>query len=324
MRGLQLPPGLVQSGVYLLTRRNGERLVERTNDIVVRMGRHARTYNDIAEICFWPVPGKELSSLLRAVEDELGELVRPSKGSASVDDRSGRNASATDPYLDRVAWIETHLGGSEGDRLAEVFDQRERTRPLFDQLQRHDVYDRLIALIALFLERLIPAPHTSERRNWVITSLPSTARTTVWRRLICLSVNNVEALTIGEQFDGTRWCVAGFISAAAPSQWSRSVMPGAATRRGAFIAPTYYETVGQGAQIGFDSLDALGPLLDSDTVLDLVGELMMRLVRRGNGMYGRFHDYNLADAVLGLVQTNGEAGTARPAGREGFEPSDAL
>ena len=34
-------------------------------------------------------------------------------------------------------------------------------------------------------------------------------------------------------------------------------------------------------------------------MLDLVGELMMRLVRRGKGMYGRFHDYNLSDAVLG-------------------------
>jgi hypothetical protein len=24
----------------------------------------------------------------------------------------------------------------------------------------------------------------------------------------------------------------------------------------------------------------------------------MRLMRRGRGMYGRFHDYNLADAIL--------------------------
>ena len=38
--------------------------------------------------------------------------------------------------------------------------------------------------------------------------------------------------------------------------------------------------------------------LRDDEILDLVGGLVMRLIKRGRGLYGRFHDYNLADLIL--------------------------
>jgi hypothetical protein len=154
--------------------------------------------------------------------------------------------------------------------------------------------------------------------------LPSTMRTRVWHRLVCLSVNNIEAITIGEQHDGNQWVVTGFMSGAPWPASAPFVLPAEARHRGAFIAPEFYKTVGDVSQVGFDSLAALEMLLDTDPVLDLVGALMMRLIRRGRGMYGRFHDYNLADAVLDKSSPVRQDEPARPAGREGFEPSDAL
>ncbi len=41
--------------------------------------------------------------------------------------------------------------------------------------------------------------------------------------------------------------------------------------------------------------------MEDETVLELVGAMTMRLIRRGRGLYGRFHDYNLADRILDLA-----------------------
>ena len=49
---------------------------------------------------------------------------------------------------------------------------------------------------------------------------------------------------------------------------------------------------------------ALKPPWNDDEILDLVGALSMRLMRRGRGLYGRFHDYNLADCILGMPPTS--------------------
>jgi hypothetical protein len=295
--GLQLPAGMARSGIYLLEFANGDRYLGQSRDLVLRIGGHRRTWNDITSLGVLPVAESDLDAAYLDAERRFGRLTRsplePDKP------RRGR-PEPFDPFLARIAWIEAYLGEDETRRPPDDPDQRERTRPLFERLCVHPQFEQLRSVISLYLERVVPAPPATERRNWVITSLPSTCRTKVWHRLICLSINNVEALTIGEQFDGSRWHVCGFMSAAATDRSDRRLLPAAARRGGAYLAPAYYKTVGDVTQIGFDSLDAVGPLLGSDDVLDLVGELAMRLMRRGRGMYGRFHDYNLADAVLGV------------------------
>ncbi len=319
--GLQIPRHVCRSGVYLLTFADGDRYLGRTNDIVTRVGGHSRCYEDITGVEFLPTPSGDLDATFRACEARLGALNRNHFGEDFDKKRTRRSNTRADPFSERIRWMEENLAEGDVSRPPELPDQRERTRPNFDRLGAHADFDPLCRLIALFLERVVPAPAATERRNWVITSMPSTARTRVWHRLICLSVNNVEALTIGEQFEGARWTVAGFLSAAATTRATRSLLPEGAVRKGGYIAPAYYQTVGKVSQIGFDSLAALKPLLDSDRVLDLVSELVMRLMWRGTGLYGRFHDYNLADIVLGLEPNPPVGGTA---GREGFEPSEAL
>ena len=305
-RGLKLPASVGRCGAYCLTMSNGDHYLGQTHDLIVRMGGHARTYgySSLAGIEFHPVPPRDLDRAFRELEALRGPT-RWTRSGIVGRGRIGSDMAALDPYLDRVQWIETNLAGIEADRLPETPGQRERTQPKFDQLGAHPEFEHLRTLIAIFLDRLIPEPPATECRNWVITSLPSTARTKVWHRLICLSVNNIEALTIGEQYDGDRWVVTGFMSGA---PWPSSApfgLPANLQEAGAFVAPEYYKTVGDVTQVGFDSLAAFELLLDNDQVLDLVGELMMRLVRRGRGMYGRFHDYNLADAVLGLESRPG-------------------
>ena len=299
-RGLQLPPAIGRRGVYRLTFGDGNRYIGRTDDMIVRMGGHFRTYEDIIGISFLPISSGDLDSALAALEALVGRSTRSHVGGATTS--STNNAeTVTDPCLSRLDWIESQFADSQLHRRPpEPPDQRERTRPQFERLAAHPDFASLQGLVHRYLDRVVVVPRATERRNWVITSMPSTARTKVWHRLLCLSINNVEALTIGEQLVGDHWTVAGFMSAAAPRGPRPADLPRSAVRSGAFDAPAHYRTLGDLSQIGFDSLAALSPLLDSDRVLDRAGELAMRLMRRGRGMYGRFHDYNLADAVLSV------------------------
>jgi hypothetical protein len=210
------------------------------------------------------------------------------------------DAPDLDPVLDRMQWADERLLGRQDTRPVERPDQRERTRPLFDRLSIHPDFERIVAFVTRYLDLFVPAPASTEVAHWVITSLPSTMKTRLWHRLICLSINNVEVLTIGEQFDGECWTTLGFMSANPSNRHPDALLTPAVRSRGVFLAPAWYKTVGPVYQVGFDSLDGLQAALEDDEILELVGAVAMRLMRRGRGLYGRFHDYNLADRVLGM------------------------
>ena len=293
-RGPALPAGVPRAGAYRVDFTTDECYLGQTENIVLRLGSHRRTWDDMRAIAFWPkldctdVSDLPLAGPLRAA--------RPGPPLRKVD----IDAPNIDPVLDRMQWADDSLLGRPDARPAERPDQRERTRPLFDRLSGHPDFERIVSLVARYLDLFVPAPASTEVANWVITSLPSTARTRLWHRLICLSINNVEALTIGEQFDGESWTTLGFMTANPSESLPDALLTQSAQARGVFAAPAWYKTVGPVYQIGFDNLDGLEAALEVEEMLDLVGAMAMRLMRRGRGLYGRFHDYNLADCVLDM------------------------
>ena len=291
-RGPSLPGGVSRQGCYRIEFTTGERFIGRTDNIVLRIGSHRRTWDDMRAITFWS--GAEMDS----VSMGSGEMrtARPVPPLRKVDSE----APVMDPVLDRMQWGDDRLMGQPDTRPTERPDQRDRTRPLFERLSSHPDFTRIVSLVARYLDLFVPAPATTEVGNWVITSLPSTLKTRFWHRLICLSINNVEALTIGEQFDGECWTTLGFMSANPADTHPDAILTSSLRDGGVFLAPAWYETVGPVYQVGFDGLDGLEAAMECDEMLDLVGALSMRLMRRGRGLYGRFHDYNLADCILGM------------------------
>ena len=133
---------------------------------------------------------------------------------------------------------------------------------------------------------------------------------------------NWEALTIGTQFNGEGWSTVGFMSANPAEGSHANLLSPELSELGAFLAPTFYDSVGPVYQVGFDGLDGFEAALGDDDIQDIVGAFAMRMMKRGRGLYGRFHDYNLSDRMLEVAL--GRVPRKRAAGREGFEPSDAL
>jgi hypothetical protein len=292
-RGPSLPLGTPRSGTYRVEFTNGECYVGETDNIVLRLGSHGRTWDDMRAIRFWP--GKDCEERSALADRSPVRVARPGPPLRKVD----AETPEIDPVLDRMQWSDDLLLGRQDARPVERPDQRERTRPLFDRLSKHPDFERIATLVARYLDLFVPAPASTEVAHWVITSLPSTAKTRLWHRLACLSINNVEALTIGEQFDGKCWTTLGFMSANPSERHPDKLLTRDVQSRGVFVASAWYKTVGPVYQVGFDDLDGLEAALEDEEVLDLVGAMAMRLMRRGRGLYGRFHDYNLADVVLG-------------------------
>ena len=309
-RGATLPDGVSSVGAYQITFGNGQKFAGSTGNIILRLGGHARTWSDMTNIEFWPDhPGPPL-----AIDNP--RLAHPADPLRRID----RDHPDIDPVIARMQWQDELLFGQSARRPPERPDQRQRTRTNFDRLADHADFAIIVDLLRTYLDLLVPAPVATEVENWVITALPSTMKTRFWHRLVCLSINNVEAVTIGEQFDGERWSTLGFVSANPSTENLSALISSEMIDAGVFLAPAWYQTVGPVYQIGFDNLNAFRLILEDDILLDLIGGLAMRLIRRGRGLYRRFHDYNLADLLL-----EGDFDAALvPAGREGFEPSDAL
>jgi hypothetical protein len=293
-RGPSLPSGTPRSGRYRIEFINGEYYVGQTDNIMLRVGSHRRTWDDMRAITFWPGLGSEAGA--ESAGNRPLRISRPGLPLRKID----ADLPDIDPVLDRMQWADEHLLGRPDTRPVERTDQRERTRPLFDRLSNHPDFERLVSLVARYLDLFVPAPASTEIGNWVITSLPSTVKTRFWHRLICLSINNVEALTIGEQFDGGCWTTLGFMTANPSDRDPGTLLSDRLRARGIFLAPAWYKTVGPVYQLGFDNLDGLEAALEDDEVLDLTGAMAMRLMRRGRGLYGRFHDYNLADRIINM------------------------
>ena len=146
------------------------------------------------------------------------------------------------------------------------------------------------ALLLVYIVRVVPWPHETERRFWSVSSLPATKRSATHRRLCTVSVNNVETLVIAEVLHEGEWLTAGFLN----------VAPGTAAGHQENVLRRTYRTVGAVDSVHFDGLDHLGDLLNDSSVVAAAGRTALGLMRKGRGMMARFHDTALADDVFML------------------------
>src|SRR5689334_1949207 len=135
-RGPSLPFGTPKSGRYRVDFTNGECYLGQTDSIVLRLGSHGRTWDDMRTTTFWPGRNCEEGA---ALADARAPTVAPSGPPVR---KVEANAHDVDPTLDRMRWADEHLVGREDARPAERPDQRGRTRPHFGRLSRHPGFAR--------------------------------------------------------------------------------------------------------------------------------------------------------------------------------------
>jgi hypothetical protein len=170
--------------------------------------------------------------------------------------------------------------------------------------QRAD-YGDIVLLLALYVAKVINTrPDLTECKEWYVSALPSTNRARNHHRLSAISVNNAEVLVICEgRDDQTRpWETFWFMNTAPVDmpRWAADE-----TYAG------YYHTTGVVTRVFGNRAIDLAALLTDRKVLDAARLLAHGLLRKGPGLYARYHSFCLADDVFQAVR---EIAVGWPAG----------
>lgn len=165
------------------------------------------------------------------------------------------------------------------------FEEQPKMREKFDKLRQLPDFDKLLDILAWYVQETIPAPADTVGTLWVATAMPST-----YGRLCCITCQNVETFVVFE--DGAfdipgPW---GFINVKPDADM---LIPGWQD-----IELGYYENLRNCVRLKFENLDAMDFLLASDRMLDCCYRVNSELMRKGASMMRRYNNPYLVEAIL--------------------------
>ena len=294
-------------GVYVLEFADGEQYVGQTVHFSSRFGDHRRRWDDIVAVAFAPVLPESLNAAERgwiAAKKAAGiklrnlNLVSQPLGSSPFDMVVDREKQAdwltATPELVEL-WF--------SDERVALAQRRIRSRSLFEKLRTHPHYDQVLASVAGYVALVIPWPERTEGRSWTLTAMPTTSRSPDHRRLVTLSIHNVEMLYLGEwRDDADEWLPYTVLNTA--------VMDSVPPRLIEVAEPTdNYRSSGRLHRLDLDGHDVLGELLADPVVLHATRSVALGQLRKGRAAFSRFHNEAFADQVFALLSLD-----ASPAG----------
>ncbi len=290
-------------GVYVLAYPDGTRYVGQAVDVVRRYAQHRHVQGPIDSVDFGEVDENDLTDVEIAMihhEGTTGQLRNRTYASEFV------GKSVLDPVVtrdDQLSWL-AGVEESDGTRTGARPDdakQRAARRPRFDELVNHPFGAVAACLLAEHIRLTVPHARETERRFWSVSAMPSTNG---GGRLATLSVGKAETLFLYPIFLGGDMYVGGRINVAA-SAVSPDVLDGSLDRPEAQIDPERggYESTGNDLVglrfIVTNEFDGYLEVMGWPGVLDAARLLTVRLMRKGVSLQGRWHNFALADVLLG-------------------------
>lgn len=291
-------PGFGGCGIYILEFDDGTQYVGQTVSLLSRIASHRRRWpRQITAVRFAEVPQEELT---QAERDMVARASATGVGLRNLDLVSlPLSSAALDLVVDRTVQAEWLRGETEplniGDRGSLAL-QRRRTLQQYRTLADRPDFETIVEVMGDYVRCCLPWPHQTEGRFWTITSMPSTGRTSTWRRLAAISVNNVETVVLGEYRDSptVRWQPGGFMNLALDTQVPPALVP--------VVDQGSYKTVGNVKRLWLGDPRDVSESLAFPAIGEGARMLAMGLLRKGKGMFTRYHDYNLADDIFAALQ----------------------
>lgn len=287
-------------GIYELSFTNGELYVGQTVNFPARFSSHRRRWDDIEAVRF-----------AEAIPDELDEKERAAIRSRVEQKRQLRNKtllsqpvgpSPLDLIVDPQAqaeWLQhdarSEPPGVDPERIT-LAQRRIKSRVKFEKLRQHSEFTKVLNSVATYVSQVIVWPQETEGRQWSLTALPSTAKHKTNRRLMTLSIQNVEVLVMGEQYweDENIWEPYTFINTAVMPEIPQEVAQVTAVS-------TSYRSAGPVHQIFAAGTDVIPLILNIPEVLHAARQLAMGQLRKGSSVLARHHNDSFADEVFAAM-----------------------
>jgi len=299
-----MPDGMSHCGVYVLTFDDNEEYVGQSVDILARFATHRRHQTGtIVFLDFTPVPPDKLDIVER---DTIARKRAAGISLRNIDlvDLPLRS-EALDVIIDPAGQQEWLAGNVNnvilGSRPAEARTRRRQggtCKTGYTKLAERPDYPDLVNAFACYIATCIPLPQQTEKSFWSVTAYPSTGRSSTWRRLAALSINNVEVLVLGERCtnsDGT-WITCGFMNLArdtvVPHRWVR------------YTDVANYASTGNLISLHLTYPGKVAKALREPTIIKRARRLAMGLLRKGKSMMARYHDIHFADDIFIQMETD--------------------
>lgn len=149
-------------------------------------------------------------------------------------------------------------------------------------MRMHPQLMEALKSIAIYLYSVIPFPHETEGRGWVLSAWSSTNRTRNHRRLCTLSIQNVELLFLFEDRSETGAWEQMMVLNVAPTLPDTSEL-------GNLFDDGAYRTAGPVKTAYLAGWHDLDDVLSDPDVLLAARELALGQLRKGRAMFSRFH-----------------------------------
>ncbi len=282
-----------RGGIYVLGFANGERYVGRSKDVVKRFLQHRAVHTDITSFTYLRVRREDQAGQERACVAALeagGVLLRNRALMSAV-----RGASEFDgmvPVDGQSAWLETGVLPERDVPPEDTFyaDLRRRYAPRFAAFLERDDARSVLGPLGRYLRSCIPYPEDTAASFWSLSCLP------VSNVLSRVNINMQEVLTLAEVdaqvLFRAHLARSPFEEDSSPS-WRQDLLD-----RGLYL-DNHYWVPGGADQFRIEApIEALDLLLQDPIAVRAMRLLNLRLMRKGQCFWSRYHCPDLMSAAL--------------------------
>lgn len=312
-RRWDMPAGLAPSvlfgsdpgpGIYVLEFADGSEYVGQSLHPISRLASHRRWWDDIVAVRFTPVAREDLD---RAEQEIItgrrndGVLLRNRTLMSQPLGESALDSIVSQE--EQAAWIFADFADADvvvAPARIELAQARVLADPdrLPTPMRTHPHLGEALNSLATYVYNVIPFPHETEGRGWVLSAWPSTSRTRTHRRLCTLSNQNVELLFLFEDRSETgKWAQVMVLNVAPTLPDTHELAQ--------LFDDNAYRTAGPVKSAYLSGWHDIEDVLSNPDVLLAARELALGQLRKGRAMFSRFHSQALADEVFARIIPEG-------------------
>ena len=288
-------------GIYVLAHADGMHYVGQAVDVVRRFAQHRKVSSDIERFSFFPVERADLDAEeRRCIQGAEARGLR-------LRNRMLVKQLLTESDLDEVltlaeqeAWLDDPSTFAAEPRLQLDSDQTQRLRfrAKFDRFRADAAFDRVTALVRLYVQEYIPVARRTELSFWSISCLPST-NNAHHPRWVALNVGEMEMFVVGWLPKRREpWGLVNVSRSACTSSLIERLR-----RRGLVSKPRqrlYRAAGGDDVQLSIDAntFEAMTDALHEPGMTKSARALCLNVMRKRPNLFAKYHCFDLADAVL--------------------------
>ena len=287
------------TGIYWLTFTDGTGYVGQSVAARTRLAAHRRRWPDTVRVRFAPCSREHLDEMERATIRHA-ETVQELRNKL-LTNRPGGNSdlkvTVSPGQSFSLPWDRAKRGSiGPAVRPPEAAPEEAANYALLRHVANyHEIEGAAASLVA----GAIPSPRVSQSLLWSVSAVPSTNRSSEFRRLLAVSTGRLEILRIFEEEYKGRHFNPGFLNVspeAAPERLVQSLRRAGLSRDDLMRGD--YRVVSGVQTLHAPSPEYLHRLLSDPFILDTVYQLVVTMMRQGSAPLGRFHNRLLAEAVL--------------------------